>query len=555
MPASSDPAAHAASLGDVVSGRQSDPVTLSGEFSFLKMTSGPSDEDSVIRPTPRPIVIWAGLMSPGIAFVALVSIGPFAGIAWVRPTFAFGAIVAVTALCVAGATAVLALGWRARLAEVAILGAALTILSFLSLVHGLTIPGVLFGENAAVMSSVFAAVPLALIAGFPLVVPGWGVSRAVAARWRPWTLSMLALSGALGAALLIEPDLLGAPTPGSPGVVAVAAASLAGALALSLRQLRLFRIGARPASLAASTGFLYLGLSTLVWLGASPFSIAWWAAHAADGAGVLAACAGLAMAHHRDRSLVPTLAPVVNRDPLVALELGLTPVVHRFMAALNQKDRVTRDHVVRVGELAMRVGVRAGLEPENLRALGLGALLHDIGKLDAPIEILQKPGALTDEEFDRMKAHTIWGADLLRGVPLLAPAADLVRWHHERADGGGYPDGLGASRIPLEATIISVCDAWDAMTFSRPYRQGMAPEAALDILHSGAGSQWSPGAVDLLTRELRANGPVEVSVYERVGRDVVVDREADHDCAFCLDAVPPPLRGQVAAARPEVAVA
>ena len=495
----------------------------------------------------RALLVWAALISPGIVFVALASRGPLSAITWTQPVLAFVVIVTMTALCLAGSLAVIVLGWRHRLAEIAILGCSLAIQSFLSFVHGLTIPGVLFGANDAVMVSVFASVPAALLAVLPLVVPDLPVLRAAARRWRTWCAAALAVGASAGLALLAWPDAIAAPTPGRPAVVLVAGLSLAGTIVLALRQLRLYRIGGRTASLGASLGFLYLGLSTLVWLGAAPFSLGWWGAHAADGTGVLLAAAGLILAHHRDRSIAPTLAPVVNRDPLVALELGLTPVVHRFMAALNQKDLVTRDHVVRVGELAMRVGLRADLDPEGIRTLGLGALLHDVGKLNAPTDILRKPGALTDDEFEVMKAHTVWGADLMGSVALLAPAADLVRWHHEREDGSGYPDGLEGAQIPLAASIISACDAWDAMTFTRPYRRGMDPAVALGILRDGAGSQWSPRAVELLERELAENGPVITPVYDRVGREghAVAHAPGEDLVTVCLDAIPPGVRVEV----------
>jgi len=240
---------------------------------------------------------------------------------------------------------------------------------------------------------------------------------------------------------------------------------------------------------------MYIGLSSLVWIVEEPFSIAWWGAHLVDIAGVFAALFGLGFAHFRDRSVASILAPVVNRDPLVALELGLTPTVHGFVAALEQKDPITRAHVVRVGELAARLGLRAGLPPDRIRNLALAALLHDIGKVFTPDAILKKPGALSDAEFETVKEHTIWGFELMRSSPLLAPAAPLVRWHHERPDGRGYPDGLGESELPEEVGIVSVCDALDAMTSTRQYRAGMSEDArsrscATVRALSGAPAPW-----------------------------------------------------------------
>jgi len=492
----------------------------------------------------RTTLSWLLLVIPGVVGAGAIWRGPLSSVTWEAPTFAFVSILVITALCLAGAVAVVMVGWRRRLAEIAILGGSLGVASLLPMVHGLTIPGVLYDPNPAVMVSAFAAVPFALVAATPLILPGVAPSRTIARSWRTWTAVTLGTGAAFGVTLLVWPAAIPAPTPGTPIALTAVAVSLAGAFTLAARQHRLYRIGRRRASLVASVGFAYLGLSTLVWLGTSPFSLGWWLAHAADAIGVLAAVAGLLIAHRGDREVASTLAPVINRDPLVALELGLTPVVHRFIAALAQKDQVTRDHVVRVAELAMRTGVRAGLPPERLRPLGLGALLHDVGKLNAADAILLKPDALTDAEFDHMKQHTVWGAQLMESSPLLAPAARFVRWHHERADGRGYPDGLPGDRIPMEASLISVCDAWDAMTSFRPYREGMPPERALAILHEEAGRQWSTRAVDLVVDEILANGPVVASTFDQVGDELFeesISRGANLVCV-CVDALPAALR-------------
>ncbi len=146
--------------------------------------------------------------------------------------------------------------------------------------------------------------------------------------------------------------------------------------------------------------------------------------------------------------------------------------------------------------------------------------------------MLLKAGPLTPEEFAVIEDHTIRGAALMRMSPLLAPVADLVRWHHERADGTGYPDGLGGDRIPLEVSVISVCDAWDAMTNSRQYRSAMTREQARQILLDGAGSHWHPRAVAVVVAELDDLGPAEGRVFAQVGR-----REP---AIVCEDAIPAP---------------
>lgn len=452
----------------------------------------------------------------------------------------FVLVVIATFLCAVGGLVVVAIGWTRQLAEVTLLGAALLTSSLLPLVHGLTTPGVLYGPNAATLVSAFVSVPFAIVVALPVVLGDRPVARVLARRWRVWTIASVVAVSAVTVALLVAPDVIPAPRPGSAFVYPFLALSLAGTGVLSLRQVRLYRIGRRRASFVASAGLMILGLSSFVWVVEQPYSIAFWGAHLADATGVFLAVFGLALAHLGDRSVTASLRPVVNRDPLIALELGLTPIVHDFVAALERKDDVTRDHVVRVGDLAMRLGIRQRLEAGRLRALGLGALLHDVGKMLTPDEILRKPGELTQAEYEVVKEHTLHGERLLAASPLLEPASRLVRWHHERVDGSGYPDGLTGREIPIEAAIISVCDAWDAMTFTRRYRVALSQQQARQVVSEGAGTQWRADAVRLLLAELDQNGPVASPRFDAVGRDPATPGSAT--CDVCDDALPARLR-------------
>ena len=162
---------------------------------------------------------------------------------------------------------------------------------------------------------------------------------------------------------------------------------------------------------------------------------------------------------------------------------------------IEQKDEITRDHTVRTGELAVRVGERMGLRGRELRELGLAAMLHDVGKLRTPDDILMKPDRLTADEYETIKLHTVDGEEMLAAEPTLAGASRIVRSHHERVDGRGYPDGLRGSEIPLASRIIAACDAIDAMTNDRPYREALPVQLGFAILREHAGSQWDPEVV------------------------------------------------------------
>jgi putative nucleotidyltransferase with HDIG domain len=170
--------------------------------------------------------------------------------------------------------------------------------------------------------------------------------------------------------------------------------------------------------------------------------------------------------------------------------------------AVELQDAYTADHANEVAELAVAVGRRMGIAGDELERLRYGALLHDVGKIGVPGELLRKPGPLSDEERTRMDAHTAIGARMLERIPFLAPVAPLVRSAHERHDGCGYPDGLVGPQIPRGAMIIATCDAYHAMTSDRTYRRAMGREEAIAELRAGSGTQFDPVVVHTLIAEL-----------------------------------------------------
>jgi diguanylate cyclase (GGDEF)-like protein/putative nucleotidyltransferase with HDIG domain len=169
--------------------------------------------------------------------------------------------------------------------------------------------------------------------------------------------------------------------------------------------------------------------------------------------------------------------------------------------ALEHKDAYTAAHAREVEDLTVRVCARLGLTGAELRTVQYAALLHDIGKIGIPSEILNKPDRLTDEEFEQIKKHTVIGARMLERIPFFEHVHPLVRSAHERWDGRGYPDALATSEIPLGARIICVCDAFHAMTSDRPYRSAMPVVEAIAEMRRCAGRQFDPAVVDALVAE------------------------------------------------------
>ena len=177
-------------------------------------------------------------------------------------------------------------------------------------------------------------------------------------------------------------------------------------------------------------------------------------------------------------------------------------VIFALAAAVEAKDSVTERHTRRVAESARHLGTRLGLPEPALDALYRGGIIHDIGKIGVSEAILLKGGPLSVVEQRSMQAHPEIGANIIAPLQTGSSLQPIIRHHHERFDGSGYPDGLCGDQIPLLARIISICDAFDAMINDRPYRAGVSVDEAATMLMAGAGTQWDPALVELFLAEM-----------------------------------------------------
>jgi putative nucleotidyltransferase with HDIG domain len=189
-------------------------------------------------------------------------------------------------------------------------------------------------------------------------------------------------------------------------------------------------------------------------------------------------------------------------DAYAVLEQDALEAVETLNATVDARDPYTAGHSQRVQEIAVSIARELGITGRQLDAISHAGLFHDIGKLGVPDAILTKPAALTNQEYELMKQHPADGAAIVAKFGRLRDAVPLIRYHHERWDGRGYPEELSAGAIPLGAAIVGLADAWDAMTTDRPYHRALDPAEAEDELRRNRGTQFAPAVVDAFFRVL-----------------------------------------------------
>jgi HD-GYP domain-containing protein (c-di-GMP phosphodiesterase class II) len=234
--------------------------------------------------------------------------------------------------------------------------------------------------------------------------------------------------------------------------------------------------------------------------------LSWWDYHAYLLAGFGASAHAVISRGRQQHAVAGALADVFADDPFTHIVRGYPEALSTLVKAVEVKDVYTHGHSLRTAELAVEIGLQMSLPPDRLRIIARGAYLHDLGKIAIPDEILNKPGALTEEERAIIETHPRVGYELASGAPSLREVLPVILHHHERMDGGGYPSGLTGTAVPLEARVVTVADVWDALTSERSYRSGWEPAHALAHIRAGRTTHFDPRVVDALVRVLFNRG-------------------------------------------------
>jgi putative nucleotidyltransferase with HDIG domain len=313
----------------------------------------------------------------------------------------------------------------------------------------------------------------------------------------------------LGAVGMLFPAVVPpVPAPGSPVAIAGLAAGSFFYAVLLLRALKTYRLTQRLGDMTVVAGIAWLLAALPAAMLMSYMDLGWWLGHGFELVGIALVGAPVAADLYRAAQSRPLHGDLRAAELVAEEEAFLGARVRSLTVRLAAKDRSTEEHTRRVALRAVQIGEELGLPPGRLRVLAIGGLLHDIGKLSVPERILGKPAELTEDEFAVIKRHPEWGDRLLRelgGFP--EPVRRLVRSHHDRLDGAGYPDGLEACELVLETQILSVADVYDALVSPRVYRPAWSHERAMALLHEQTGTAFDERCVEALERILDREMP------------------------------------------------
>jgi HD-GYP domain-containing protein (c-di-GMP phosphodiesterase class II) len=245
--------------------------------------------------------------------------------------------------------------------------------------------------------------------------------------------------------------------------------------------------------------------------------ISWWLYHVLLLVAVVLPLSAIGWLYRRGSSLIEIVDSLLLNETLAKVEYSFPDAMDGFISTVERRDPYLKGHMRRVCELAVAIADHLRVPDTAIRAASYAALLHDIGKLGLPQAVLNKPDRLTDEEFAILKEHPSRGFTLIASVDSLKIAAPAIRWHHERLDGSGYPDGLAGSDVPLEARIIAVADVWDALTSDRAYRKAMCPNEAREILIAERGTKLDAECVDALFAVIEQDRPRRYEDLDQMG--------------------------------------
>ena len=403
------------------------------------------------------------------------------------PTLHFGLVGGAATLTSLASLLLSVAGARARDGRAILMGTAFSTMTALFAIHALSTPGFFVGKNGMIALAGGLSVPvgcvLLTLTALPALRRPANVRGLLAVQLTLFT--GILVVGALGMAF--PQDI-----PAVPQVKSSPADLLFGVggtclIVLIVRAVRTFRLTRRAADLTVAVGCTWLGVTLYANLLLGGGTFGFYAGHLFEILAVALVGLPAALDIKRAGASRPLVGDLTAPELVAGEEAFLGPRVRALLVRLERRDVSTEEHTRRVALLAAQVGEQLKLSATARRHLAVGGLLHDIGKLSVPLEILNKPGKLTDDEFAAIKRHPGDGRKLLEelgGFP--AAVRELVSDHHERLDGSGYPRGLQGCELSVETRILAVVDVYDALVSDRVYRSAWSPDRAFGLLEDEA---------------------------------------------------------------------
>ena len=369
--------------------------------------------------------------------------------------------------------------------------------------HGLTTPGV----GGQPLNAWVSRLAQLAILGFAVTLrlasaPRNRATSRLAAQHPKALLGTAGSTTTLAAALIIaDPTILHGYAPFSIEKTLhwiAAGASIALLVPVAVVHWRRWRLGHDPVQFSLLLAAAMSAAATMSLRFGELWRLSWWDYHGFLLAGFAGAVYAVVLRRRRTSAVDAVLAATFERDPMTHIVDGYPEALRSLVRAVEEKDHYTHGHSQRTAAVAVQLGLHLRLDEDTLRALARGAYLHDVGKVAIPDHILNKPGRLDAEERAIVETHPQVGNDIVAATNELDEALPVVLHHHERWDGTGYPSRMAGPHIPLIARIAAVADVWDALTSDRSYRAGLEPTAALAHIVAGRGRHFDPRAVDAM---------------------------------------------------------
>ncbi|MFF2483170.1 HD-GYP domain-containing protein [Paenibacillus sp. NPDC058071] len=442
----------------------------------------------------------AGLSLPLLVYLGL-RLSPL-DIVLHSPQGHFYIVSIVSALSLALAVAIGFAGIRLRNQKISFISLSYVSLAALFLLHGLSTPGQLnhhssVSSNAAQISILLAVVWLwlsSMSSDRPWI--RW------LSRWLNWLIPIWSIGIAVICYLLWHnSDMLNVVwLKEEPVKWSITAAVIGLNLWTMFRYGQTYLKSQFPMQLAIVYSSGWMIAAQLIIVTGTPWQLSWWLYHLLLLGSVAAMASGIFRQYLNTGSITSSILQLLRGDPEEWIRAHMSPAVKELIRTTETRDAYTAGHNYRVALYSLRLGEELGLSPNQLRAIAQGGLVHDIGKLVVPGVILNKPGKLTQEERQVIEKHPVTGYNLCRRLGFMQEELAVIRSHHERWDGSGYPDRLAGYAIPLLARVTAVADVYDALTSNRSYRKAMTHVEALAHLEGESGKHFDPDCVKAMLR-------------------------------------------------------